>query len=181
MPDSPIAYKTLNTAQLLVLHNELATKRGKALLTSWRDSRYKLVERIALLRTVKELPPPETKMSADDLLREAKKPKRKQPVRDAILRALAIISYYENAETGALLTKRAARRLRHYKPNIKLLSVGLSYPEVADRVRARRPDAKISGVFLRFCAAMARKQEPGFEHCTLPHKRPQGKQRKITS
>jgi len=159
----PIPFSTMNIPDLVAVHNQLAQPRGFAPLRAWGDSRCKLVERVAILRTYKPIPPEPKKG-------KAKRLRRLQPIRDAILEALAFISHYEDAKTGEVVSKRAAKK----RDPKTLLSIGLAYPEIIKRVRhrLRKPKWTCEGITLRWTAAKVRNGAPGFEHGTLPQKRP---------
>lgn len=165
MPELSIPYASLTVPQLVTIHNTLAAERGHAPLKSWHDSHCRLAERVAILRTHKKLPPEEPKRSAKP--RKAKK--RKQPLRDAILKALAIVSHYEDAKTGDFVSK--GRKRNYPRP---VIAVGLPYCEVMAIVRRQFPRRRFTPVLLRVCAARVRSGEPGYSKCKLPAKRPHG-------
>lgn len=168
MPRKQIPFSQLNTQTLLTIHNELAAAHGLEPLKSWRGAFVDLVKRVALLNT--KTPPQKEKTKPEPKRRRPLPVKRKQPVRDAILEALAFVSHYETP---------AGIPINKYSPRNKtgLISVGLSYAEVAERVRKSLPTARVSGSFMRWTAAMARKGEAGFA-IKLPQKRPHGTKRK---
>lgn len=168
MPQIAIPYASLSIGQLVAIHNALAPERGETRLTSWHESRCLLAQRVAILRTKKPLPPPE-----EPKKRPVGRPKkRNQPIRDAIMEALAFVSHYEDVKTGSIVRKRDAARYR--RAGRKIVSVGLPYSECVIRVRRKFPGmSPCSGKF-RVIATRVRDKEAGYETCKLPHKRPHG-------
>jgi hypothetical protein len=160
----------MSTSQLLAKYNEFAPSRGVPTLKTWHDTRCKLVERLAILRTQKivVVAPPRSARK-----RKRKPAKRKQPIRSAVLRLLSIVVYFEDTKTGRIINKRSAWRFNRRN----LISVGLSYPECVARLRLNFPRAKVCGRDLRWTATKVRAGEPGFEKCILPQKRPHGGKR----
>lgn len=142
MPQIKIDYSA-PLARLIALHNQLAAERGK-LGIGKHANRCDVVQRLAILRTMKPIPPPAPVRP---------KKKREQPIRDAILKALTFVDYYENAVTGERVSKYTSRRNTVY-------SVGLSYSEVLARVRAQFPDARTSEADLRWNANQTRVKLP---------------------
>lgn len=143
MPQVKIDYRA-PLSELIALHNQLAAERGKPDIK--HCSRYELVKRLAILRTLKPLPPPPP-------VKQPKK-KREQPIRDAIVKALTFIEYYENCITGERVSKYINRQY------MAVNSVGLSYSEVLIRVRAQFPDARTTEADLRWNANQIRAKLP---------------------
>lgn len=174
MPQA-ISFTTLKIPGLIEAHNVLASTRGVPPLRNWHDSRCKLAERVALLRTQKMIAPtPANDNTPQPKPKAPPRPKRRrQPVRDAILKSLAFISHYENAKTGVHVHKLAA--WRHERAD--LISVGLPYSEVFKMVKKLAPDSNVSCAQLRLAANQVRAGQPGFAHCKLPTKRPHSSQK----
>lgn len=166
MPLLSIPYHSLNTLGLLNIHNEMALRCGQPSLKTWRDSRCKLVQRVAILRTRKPLPPAPPKKL------RGRPRKTRQPMRDAIMESLAFVSHYEDAKTGTYVSKHAAGKYRRARR--ALVSVGLPYSECVKRVRRRFPHYAASSGTFRVIASRVRDRETGYEKCKLPHKRPHG-------
>lgn len=166
MPQVSIPYSTLSIPDLVLVHNDLAPARGFPPLRTWHDTRCKLVQRVATLRTWPPLPP---KLKAKPRGRPRK---TRQPMRDAIMESLAYVDHYEDAKTGTRVSKRAAAKYRRARR--PLLSVGLPYSECMKRVRRRFPNYAASSGTFRVVAAFVRARAAGHENCKLPHKRPHG-------
>lgn len=174
-----IPFSTLDTPALLTLHNTLAQQCGEKTKKSWHDSRCRLVERVAILRTL----PAKKALAAKPAVKKLrKKVKREQPIRQAILAALAIVSHYEERVTGARVNVKDVRSAKHRH---KLVSVGLHYADVLAIVRKKFPGAS-SGADLRWHQFHARNEAlqkakrrgdekrayGSFDGFTMPHKRP---------
>lgn len=166
-----IPYGALSIPELLSIHNVMACERGTLTLRSWRNSHVRLVERVAILRTRKPIPAP-TPEPKPKPRRSGRAAARivKSKMRNAILKALAVVSHYEDSVTGNYVSRQRALRM----DRSKLIPVGLPYSEVARRVRVAVPGTVFSPVCLRVYAARVRGGEPGYERCKLPHKRPHG-------
>lgn len=100
--------------------------------------------------------------------------RRAQPVRDAMLEALAFISHYERSDGKRISKQMMGRKAAPGVLPHSVVSVGLSYAQVRERVKKKHPESIISIDFMRWSAAMVRKGEPGFERGSLPDKRPRG-------
>ena len=168
MPQKSIAFSTMKIPELLATYNELAPSRGVRRLRVWSDSRYKLVERLAILRTRKIVPANMPTIKRKKVVRRKAK-KSKQPVRDAMLKALAFVVHYEDIRTGKFISKHKSKTL----PRRKIISVGLSYSECARMVKSLAPKSHVTRSQLRFTASMVKSRErPGFANCILPDRRP---------
>lgn len=154
---SPINYSALSDSELVALHNALAPERD---VSAMRWNRCELVERIAILRTLKPKRPPAPS-------RVVHLATRKQPVRDAILKEIGLITHYEHAVSGDLIAVADASK---YQTRL-LISVGLPYAEVLARVRKQFPETRLSVADLRWSANQVRSMAAGFEGCSLPEKR----------
>lgn len=144
MPQIKIDYSAPLT-RLIALHNQLAAERGKPTIKRDRANRCDVVQRLAILRTFEPLPLPAP-------VKPPKK-KRKQPIRDAILKALAFVDYHENCITG--------ERINKYNNRAGMTrSVGLSYQAVLARVREQFPDARTTEADLRWNANQTRAKLP---------------------
>jgi len=156
------------------MFNDLASARGVAKIKSPpRGGRIELVQRVAILRATpisKKVIPVrkgmEKKRSGGTVARLAipvrrsvakkrvppARPSRPSPIRDSILKHLAVVSHYE-------------------KSGGKRRSVGLLYADVLARVKKDHPHARTDVRDLRVAASMVRQNVSGFA-CKLPDKRP---------
>lgn len=161
----PIPFSQLSIPELIAAHNELAAARGARPLRHWRESRCKLVERVALLRATP------IKLKAMVAPRRLSKYVSKRPpvFRNAVMKELARVTGYRTSD-GLRLTKELAK---HF-PRESLISVGLSYDEVGKRVRAQHPGCSASPMMIRWIALQMRDQIEGYTRHKLPDTRPRG-------
>jgi hypothetical protein len=152
-------------ARLITSHNDLAEKNGQPKLREWRGSECKLAEKVALLQSA-----PRRRIAPIAPTGLLPTEHRSRPSRDATIKALCAIAFYEDARTGAYVSVGEAKT----RDPKTLYSVGFDYTEVARRVLEEVPDANPTGGYLRVTASMVRRGEPGFEGHVLPHKRPHG-------
>jgi len=150
---SQIPFSILTVSQMLQVHNELAKARGIPPIKTWKDSRVRLVEKVALLRTQKTVACKQE---------EIKKRSRPQPKRDAIMRQLAKIDYYEEVETGRRISSVTARK----RPPGSVVSVGLPYKQIMKNL-----DATFGESMLWVTAAKMRQGAAGHTKYKLPQKR----------
>jgi hypothetical protein len=164
---------TSTFAELLAAHNAIAPSRGVPPLPKrWTGTHVELAKKLALLRAARVVPLKIVPTDERGIPAPVAKIMRRAPtpVRTAVLRSLAVISYFEHRKTGEAISKRRAKKF----DRAELVSVGLPYVEVLRRVRRRVPHSKIDGEDLRWYATMVRQQIKGFEHGKLPQKRPHG-------
>jgi hypothetical protein len=173
MSRSAIPFSQLTIPELLTLHNTLAQQSGEPTRKTWSDSRGRLVERVAILRTL-----PFKKVAA---AAKRRSDERARPLTLFILKTLAIVDHYQIAETGERITKAQAANW----PRNTIISVGLAYPEVLERVQLEFPEARTSTLMLRQMAWQVRNHEPkngihpkDFDAFTMPDKRPHTSKRK---
>lgn len=161
-----VPFSQLDVPQLLTLHNTLAQQCGEPTKKSWHQSRTDLVMRVAILRT----------LPAKKQIAVAFKRPRRQPIREVMMKHLAVVSHYECGKTGKKLSRQAAAR----RQRSEVISVGLAYPEVLRRIRRELPDARTTGGTLRVACWATRNGEPGFEDFKLPQKRPHNSTEQVT-
>lgn len=154
-------FRDLTIPELVSMHNRYAMDRGVDSMREWHGTTTKLVERIAILKTRPIVP------SFEPAPAKPAQPNRSQPIRDATLRALSIVSHYEHKETGARVRKSEAAL---FKP-AELFAVGLSFARVLARVKKQFPESKVCERDLRWTVTHVRYGSQGFENCKLPVKR----------
>lgn len=163
---------TASTAAILAEYNTLARSRGLEQVEKWHGTHVDLVTNLALLRAGRVVPhrivPTDETGIPEPVAQAIRKPHT--PVRNAVLRVLAIVDHYEHRETGKTISKRRVKKFNR----AALVSVGLPYAEVLRRVRRRVPYSMITRAELRWYATMVRTRAKGFEHGRLPQKRPHG-------
>ena len=91
-----------------------------------------------------------------------------QPVRDAILAAITIVTHYEDKSTGRDVSLQEAQSL----PRNSLRSAGLPYWKCLEIVKVRVPWSKTNGDVLRWTAHQVRIGASGFAGHELPQRRP---------
>lgn len=170
MLQQPIPYTQLNVAQLVTIHNELAVDRGVDPINGrWSQGLCALAAKVAILRTQRPVPKPVITKRSRTAARRAKK--RAAPLREFILKQLALVQRYEDPITNKFYGPRTLNR------PAGCVSVGFPYAMIAQRVAAKFPTCRSVSVMIEQTAHFARTGAEGFE-CQLPDKRPRGRKQR---
>ena len=169
------ALEAMTGKDLIAIFNAIADETGADKIGSWKKAKSLLIE--AILAEQAHLPaddvaetqsaPEETETQSAPAEEEEAAPKR--TIKSAALEHLGEIAYYEdrNAKYGD------DNRVEPDHPNAQ--SVGIPYAEVIERIKYEFDGAETSVSCLRWYAVKVRGGDQGYEHATLPQRRPRAK------
>ena len=167
VPDTEL--EDLKTSELLEIYNDLRARTSNDKpLRIWKKARSYLIDQICDLRDAVERDMDEGEASdvADAVLqhdekKEDEKSGDKPPIWKTAVDLLCTVVGYINLDT-----KQPAA-----EGDEGAYSVGLTYAEIIDHIRAMYPGSKTSVACLRWYAVKIRAEEFGFEGRTLPQYR----------